>query len=110
MTGDEPQGTMGRVQLLPAFLCAHIFTKREGPIRTCVLEKMLKNKNNGDEDGDDDYGGCFLYDKVDEVSKLQCLCANDFLLVHSAQRPKKRTHSISLWISVVFFFDRLYYS
>ena len=45
-----------------------------------------------------------LYGKVDEVSKLQCLCANDFLLVHSAQRPKKRTHSISLWISVVFFF------
>ena len=36
MTGDEPQGTMGRVQtagearcLLPAFLCAHIFMKRE---------------------------------------------------------------------------------
>ena len=32
MTGDEPQGTMGRVQtacLLPAFLCAHIFIKRE---------------------------------------------------------------------------------
>lgn len=82
----------------------------EGPICTCVLEKMLKNKNNCDEDGDDDYGGCFLYGKVDEVSKLQCLCANDFLLVHSAQRPKKRTHSISLWISVVFFFDRLYYS
>ena len=39
VTGDEPQGTMGRVQtasearlarcLLPAFLCAHIFIKRE---------------------------------------------------------------------------------
>ena len=32
VTGDEPQGTMGRVQtccLLPAFLCAHIFMKRE---------------------------------------------------------------------------------
>ena len=33
VTGDEPQGTMGRVQtagcLLPAFLCAHIFLKRE---------------------------------------------------------------------------------
>ena len=36
MIGDEPQGTMGRVQtagearcLLPAFLCAHIFIKRE---------------------------------------------------------------------------------
>ena len=39
MTGDEPQGTMGRVQmagearlarcLLPAFLCAHIFIERE---------------------------------------------------------------------------------
>ena len=33
VTGDEPQGTMGRVQtagcLLPAFLCAYIFIKRE---------------------------------------------------------------------------------
>ena len=36
VTGDEPQGTMGRVPaaglarcLLPAFLCAHIFIKRE---------------------------------------------------------------------------------
>ena len=38
MTGDELQGTMGRVQteglglarcLLPAFLCVHIFIKRE---------------------------------------------------------------------------------
>ena len=39
VTGDEPQGTMGRVQtagearlarcLLPAFLCAHIFIGRE---------------------------------------------------------------------------------
>ena len=36
VTGDEPQGTMGRVQtagearcLLPAFLCAHIFIERE---------------------------------------------------------------------------------
>ena len=32
VTGDEPQGTMGRVQTagdLPAFLCAHIFIKRE---------------------------------------------------------------------------------
>ena len=36
MTGDEPQGTMGRVQtagearcLFPAFLCAHIFIERE---------------------------------------------------------------------------------
>ena len=39
VTGDEPQGTMGRVQmagearlarcLLPAFLCAHIFIKGE---------------------------------------------------------------------------------
>ena len=35
MTGDEPQGTMGRVQtagarcLLPAFLCTYIFIKRE---------------------------------------------------------------------------------
>ena len=35
VTGDEPQGTMGRVQkpaarcLLPAFLCGHIFIKRE---------------------------------------------------------------------------------
>ena len=36
VTGDEPQGTMGRVQtvgearcLLPAFLCADIFIKRE---------------------------------------------------------------------------------
>ena len=36
VTGDEPQGTMGRVQtagearcLLPGFLCAHIFMKRE---------------------------------------------------------------------------------
>ena len=39
VTGDEPQGTMGRVQtageaslarcLLPAFLCAHIFIQRE---------------------------------------------------------------------------------
>ena len=31
VTGDEPQGTMGRVQtcLLPAILCAHIFMKRE---------------------------------------------------------------------------------
>ena len=39
MTGDAPQGTMGRVQtagearlarcLLPAFLCAHIFIDRE---------------------------------------------------------------------------------
>ena len=39
VTGDEPQGTMGRVQtavhcLLPAFLCAHIFIKRE----TCGYE------------------------------------------------------------------------
>ena len=36
MTGDEPQGTMGRVQtagdrcLLPAFLCAHIEERRLG--------------------------------------------------------------------------------
>ena len=39
VTGDTPQGTMGRVQtageaparscVLPAFLCAHIFIKRE---------------------------------------------------------------------------------
>ena len=36
VTGDEPQGTMGRLQtvgearcLLPAFFCAHIFIKRE---------------------------------------------------------------------------------
>ena len=36
VTDDEPQGTMERVQtaglarcLLPAFLCAHIFIKRE---------------------------------------------------------------------------------
>ena len=39
VTDDEPQGTMGRVQtvgearlarcLLPAFLCPHIFIKRE---------------------------------------------------------------------------------
>ena len=39
VTGDEPQGNMGRVQtagearlarcLLPAFLCAHIFIERE---------------------------------------------------------------------------------
>ena len=33
VTGDEPQGTMGRVQtarcLLPTFLCAHIFIERE---------------------------------------------------------------------------------
>ena len=31
VTGDELQGTMGRVQtcLLPAILCAHIFMKRE---------------------------------------------------------------------------------
>ena len=35
-TGDEPQGTLGRVQtagetrcLLPAFRCAHIFIERE---------------------------------------------------------------------------------
>ena len=40
MTGDEPQGTMGRVQtagearlgrcLLPAFLCAHIERETSG--------------------------------------------------------------------------------
>ena len=33
VTGDEPQGTMGRVQtagLLPAFLCAHIEERRLG--------------------------------------------------------------------------------
>ena len=29
VTGDEPQGTMGRV-LLPAFLCAHIEERRLG--------------------------------------------------------------------------------
>ena len=30
VTGDEPQGSMGRARcLLPAFLCAHIFIKRE---------------------------------------------------------------------------------
>ena len=36
VTGEEPQGTMGRVQtagearcLRPAFLCAHIFSERE---------------------------------------------------------------------------------
>ena len=32
VTGDEPQGTIGRVHaccLLPAFLCTHIFIKRE---------------------------------------------------------------------------------
>ena len=35
VTGDEPQGTMGRLRtagaryLLPAFLCAHILIKRE---------------------------------------------------------------------------------
>ena len=28
VTGDEPQGTMGRV--LPAFLCAHIFRETSG--------------------------------------------------------------------------------
>ena len=46
VTGDEPQGTMGRVQmagearlarcLLPAFLCAHIFIDRE----TCGYEAV----------------------------------------------------------------------
>ena len=29
VTGDEPQGAMGARFLLPAFLCAHIFIKRE---------------------------------------------------------------------------------
>ena len=36
VTGEKPQGTMGRVQtageargLRPAFLCAHIFSERE---------------------------------------------------------------------------------
>ena len=46
VTGDEPQGTMGRVQtagearltrcLLPAFLCAHIFIERERERDVCV--------------------------------------------------------------------------
>ena len=44
VTGDEPQGTMGRVQtageaccLLPAFLCAHIFIERERRLGTRQL-------------------------------------------------------------------------
>ena len=55
MTGDEPQGTMGRVQtagarcLLPAFLCAHIFIKREtsGYEAGVALCLNLKSKSGG---------------------------------------------------------------
>ena len=57
VTGDEPQGTMGRVQtagearlarcLLPAFLCAHIFINRETSGYEAVFVTFpLKNVTN----------------------------------------------------------------
>ena len=52
LTGDEPQGTMGRVQtagearlarcLLPAFLCAHTFIKRETSGYEAVTKRRFK--------------------------------------------------------------------
>ena len=41
-TGDEPQGTMGRVArcLLPALLCAHIFMERETSGCEAVTEML----------------------------------------------------------------------